>query len=134
MSPPLLGAYLTHMTAAAGYYQHFLLKLQFKFRLEQVSGLVDWLPSMEVLAEILPATEGEDDSALAHDEATVQWVVQAVRRTLIALGDIGKCWIPIVMSMVVALACELLLFLAVVIESTTVDVSLTPLFKVENIN
>ncbi|XP_065195525.1 nonsense-mediated mRNA decay factor SMG5-like [Sycon ciliatum] len=85
MALPLLGAYRTHLMAAAGYYQQLLAKLLERFSLLQLSGLVDWM----ALPKNLQHQTGDEENHRVSDDVT-RWAVSAAHRCLMYLGDLAR--------------------------------------------
>ena len=80
---PLETAYRTHLSAALGYYQHLLLRLQREFRL-CLSGVLDF----HLMPDIRSPPGGI--SYKMWTSAAQEWAHQACHRCLICLGDIGE--------------------------------------------
>lgn len=78
-------AYRTHLSAAAGYYQHLVFRLQREFSL-RLAGVIDFhlLPD--------PRTGRRNDPSLMKtiNPSIQEWAQRACHRCLICLGDISR--------------------------------------------
>ncbi|KAK3764273.1 hypothetical protein RRG08_033355 [Elysia crispata] len=78
-------AYRTHLSAAAGYYQHLVFRLQREFSL-RLAGVIDFhlLPD--------PRTGRRNDPSIIKtiNPSIQEWAQRACHRCLICLGDISR--------------------------------------------
>lgn len=76
-------AYRTHLSAALGYYQHLVFRLQREYSLK-LSGVIDYY----LIHEQRPGRRGDPSTIKPVNPSVQEWAQRACHRCLICLGDI----------------------------------------------
>ncbi|GFO37961.1 protein smg5, partial [Plakobranchus ocellatus] len=78
-------AYRTHLSAAAGYYQHLVFRLQREFSL-RLAGVIDF----HLLLDPRTGRRNDHSSVKTINPSIQEWAQRACHRCLICLGDISR--------------------------------------------